>query len=274
MKLSPLTIIIIGLMFFFPMLSLGYFMYWVPNNTEADMYAKNLEDLNTEAGKLPQAKKRRDEAIAKVKAAANEWQSYVVDRTPPKGLPEGIDLSVNAYQLTVDVQTFRNSIQKAINAQMRTGGVKVLNGPAIPEIDPNQPANSTLASFFNYPAIAFPVVIFDLGTVTVQGTMKQIFDNMRGWSRMPHYLAVADGLRLDGTSPVLTGTYNLSVVGYIRGHEIAPSVAEASGGGSGGAMGAMAAGMPPGMPPGMMGGPRGAAGGPPAGAGARGKADD
>jgi len=56
-------------------------------------------------------------------------------------------------------------------------------------------------------------------------------------------LAVADGLNLTGTAPILTGTYNLSVVGYIRSNIVYPGVKEGApttmpaGGGGGGAPG-------------------------------------
>ena len=51
---------------------------------------------------------------------------------------------------------------------------------------------------------------------------------------MPNYLAVADGLQITGTTPTMTGRYNLSIVAYIRGDKIAPPVPEggASGGGA------------------------------------------
>lgn len=248
MKLSPITIIILGFMVCIPLVCFGFFMHWMPNKAEEKLNRDILEQLNTEIGKKKKAIERRQKAVDMVNVAADDWQRIVSQRTPPKSLSSGgIDLSVNPYQLTVDVQTYRNSIQKAVNAQMHAGHVKIINGPAIPDIDPNQSASAVLAGFFNYPAISFPVVIFDLGTITVQGTMSQIFDHVRAWARMPHYLAVADGLRLDGTSPVLTGTYNLSIVGYIRGKKIAPAIEEASAPSSSGFGG-------PGIPGGFPGG--------------------
>ena len=132
-------------------------------------------------------------------------------------------------------------------------------------VDSSTPANQLLASFFNYPAIPFPVVIFDFGTITVQGTYRQIMDHVRAYKNMPNYLAVTDGLRIDGTSPNLTGTYNLSIVGFIRAKKIAPAVNEGVASGSTGAAGGGfgASGPPPGMGPGGIGpgGVRGGGGG-------------
>ena len=120
---------------------------------------------------------------------------------------------MNEYQLAIVVPTFRNSMQKMLNNQVKAGGVKVITGPSIP-LAPTDPTK-ILLSYFNYPALP-PVVIFDLGTVTVQGTYQQISDNIKAWTRMPHFLAVADGLRLTGTSPQLTGTYSVSIVGFLQ----------------------------------------------------------
>jgi hypothetical protein len=166
----------------------------------------------------------------------------------------GINLNVNAFQLAVDTRRFRNNVQRAVNKQVISGGVKVLSLAPIPGIDVNAPANSILASYYNYPTIAFPVVIYDLGQVEVEGTYEQILANVRSWSRMPRYLAVADGLTLSGTAPRLRGTYNVSIVGYIRTNGIFPPVPEA----------ASAAATGPG------GGPPSSFGGPPPGSGGRG----
>lgn len=104
-------------------------------------------------------------------------------------------------------------MQKMLNQQVKAGGIRVISGPTIPP-PPGDPTQ-ILLSYFNYPGLP-PVVIFDLGTVTVQGTYQQITDNIEAWSNMPHFLAVADGLKLQGTSPILTATYQVSIVGFLQ----------------------------------------------------------
>jgi hypothetical protein len=103
---------------------------------------------------------------------------------------------------------------------------------------PTGNATQVVETYFNYPAIRFPVAVFDLGQVTVQGTYGQITENVRSWSDMPRYLAVASDLQITGTSPRLTGTYNVTVVAYIRGDKISAPVPEVAGavviGGQGG----------------------------------------
>lgn len=215
---------------------------YLPNIQDRDFHRTVAEATEAEANKLPAAKKRLERAKEIVQEKANDWQEVVAARTPPNSLAAGgIDMSVNAWQLVVDTPKFRNSIQNAVNRQVKTGGVEVLNGPRVPSPDMN--GSTIVANYFNYPAIPFPVVIFDFGTITVRGTYAQIMENVRSWSDMPNYLAVADGLAINGTAPILTGTYNLSMVGYIRGDKIFPTVPEggaapaaggAAGGGGGG----------------------------------------
>jgi len=263
MKLGRFAIMMIGILVCVGFLSWGFFYNMIPNNKEVELLDKATKDNNDQAALMPGAKKRVDQAKQMVNAKAKAWSAYVITRTPPTTVRDGgIDLSVNAWYLAIDTPKFRDNIQRAVNAQVKKGGVKVVNSPLVPLLDPTMPANQILASFYNYPAIKFPVVIFDFGTITVQGTYKQIMDNVRAYKYMPHYLAVTDGLRIDGTSPNLTGTYNLTIVGFIRGKKIAPSVNEgaatsAAGGFGGGGFGGPGGGMPPGVPGMGRGGPGG-----------------
>ncbi|MBS1723521.1 MAG: hypothetical protein JSS66_11270 [Armatimonadetes bacterium] len=242
MKLSPLTIFVVGISVVFAavMVTLSIFL---PNVEEAKYKNEEANKLIIEANKQQQANDKVKKAIADVQKMAEDWQKVVAVKTP-----RGINLHANRWQLTNDSVAFRNQIQRALNAQLKHGGVTVVNGPRIP--DP--PANAAqIVEYYNYPAIRFPVLIFDLGQVTVRGTYSQITENMRGWTNMPNYLAVADGLQLTGTTPTMTGTYNLTLVAYIRSDLIAPPVPEGGSGGGGN------------NGPGVPGGPsRGGGGGP------------
>lgn len=237
-------------------LSYAVFMWWIPKTS----YAASLDDytskLKTEADKLPAAKKKLEKAQEEVQKKAAEWQAVVADKTPPASLAGGgIDLSVNPYQLTVDARKFRDSVQRAVNAQLKKGGVTVVAAPSIPE--PTDDPGTILADFFNYPAARFPVCIFELGQVTVRGTYAQISSHMASWSSMPNYLATAGGLTLTGTSPDLTANYSLVVLAFLRGDEMSVSVPS-----GGAAAGGTGAGMPGAFgPPGGV----GAQGGPPVG---------
>lgn len=249
MKLSPLTIILIGVSILIMALSYGFFQHWMPNSTEAGYYRDYAAQLEAEGNKLPAAENRLKKAEEMVTTKANEWRAVVATKTPlPDVNSRGVNLNVDGWQLTVDTKKFRDNIQRAVNAQLVKGGVRVVGaGPQVPM--PTDNASEVLASFYNYPAIAFPVVILDLGQVTVQGTEAQIMANVRAWKNMPRYLAVADGLTITGTSPNLRGTYSVTLVGYIRGRQIFPAVPE------GGA--APATGVPGAPGPGGPGGGRG-----------------
>lgn len=237
MKIGALPIFLIGLAVGLIALSYGFFKEWKPNKLETQYQNDLRQQYEIEGAKMATAEKRVEKAKEMVNEKAAQWRTVVQAHTPTESVNSGgINLAVNAWQLTVDAKKFRNNVQRAVNAQVRSGGVVVPNGPSVPA--PDEAAASIVANYFNYPAIPFPVVIFDLGTVTVQGTYAQITANVRSWSRMQKYLAVADGLAITGTSPNLTGTYNLTVVGYIRGDKVYPAVPEgAAGTGGAGAAG-------------------------------------
>lgn len=258
MKLGRFAILMIGIMIFIAASSWGYFYCYMPNSKEVGLLNDNKALNDAEAAKMPKAKARFELAKKMIDLKADDWRAIVETRTPPMDLAHGgIDLSVNPWQLAVDTPKYRDSVQRAVNAQIKKGGIKVISAPLVPPTDANAPVNQILSSVFNYPALKFPVVIFDFGTITVQGTYQQILANVRAYKNMPNYLAVTDGLRIDGTSPNLTGTYNLTVVGFIRTKSLAPDVPEGAAVASTG-FGGMGGGMAPG------------AGGPPAGIGSRG----
>jgi len=232
MKFSGWTIVIIGLCLGLSALSYALFQVYLPYKTAADYNRDYKIELQAQADKMPAAKKRVQTAMAMVTEAANRWNAFVATKTPPNNIASGgINLNVNQYQLTVDSLKFRNNAQRAFNHQVHVGGVKIVSAPEIPQ--PSDSEKDILAAYYNYSAFSFPVVLWELGSITVTGTYKQITDNVRAWSRMPRYLAVVDGLRIDGTSPNLTASYNVTLVGFIRASQVyaPPPAGEASGGG-------------------------------------------
>ncbi len=253
MKLAPWTILLIGIAVFLVAITYGLFQHYIPNSTETRYYNEYAEALQVEADKMPAAKKRLDNAVKLVQQSGMEWQEVVERKTPPRNLRQGgIDLAVNRWQLTVDAPKFRDSIQRAVNAQLKRGGVEVLTGPTVPAFSTS--AKDIVETGFNYPAIKFPVAIYDFGQIQVRGTLAQIFANYQAWASMPNYIAVVDGLAINGTSPKLVGTYNLTVVAYIRAPKPSGPVPEGGGGDANGGGGGGGGGAAPG------GGPRGSVG--------------
>lgn len=220
MKLSPLTIILIGLSVAIIAVSYGYFHSYAPKSVEISQKETELDQLVTQNRQGERVKQRVEKAIADVREKGDQWAAVVATSTPGTNIHAGgINLAVNAYQLTVDSRIYRDSVQKAVNNQLKKGGVRVVSGLRVPD-PPDDP--DSIFGYYSYPTAGTPVVIFDLGATTVEGTYSQIMANVRSWASMPNYLAVASGLSLSGTSPRLTGTYNVTIVGFIKGKAIGP----------------------------------------------------
>jgi len=252
MKISPWVWLVVGVCVAVIALSYSLFQHVLPNQAQAKKFTEWGEKLAAEEAKMPQAKKRLEDAKQLVADTSDEWQRVIAARTPPQSVSEGgINLQVNRYQLTVHSLYFRDSMQRAVNRQIKSGGVLVVSGPRVP--NPPETPDEIMPTYYNYPTTKFPVVIFDLGTVTVRGTWDQISENVRSWSRMPNYLAVADGLQITGTSPNLTATYNLSMVAFIRGKKLAPEVGAGAALASNPAGGGFGGGVPGGVPAGIPG---------------------
>lgn len=254
MKLTRLTILSIGLFLGLTAVAFFVFQHVLPNIEETRNYRENAQLLRAEINKSGLAKQRVEDAVTLISEKADEWNAIMARHSLPGSLAAGgIDLAVNEYQLTVDARRFRNSVQAQLNRQLKYGGVQVI-GPEIPM--PTDDAASVLASYFNYSSFGFPAVLYNLGQVTVTGTFDQIMTHVRGWSNMPNFLAVADGLQISGISPNMTGTYNLTIVGFIQSERVFPPIGGAAA--TAGTTGTTAPGGPPagvnvpGVPPGQV----------------------
>ena len=69
-----------------------------------------------------------------------------------------------------------------------------------------------------------------LRVVVTTYRLSIIAQNIMAWSDMPDYFAVADGLTISGTSPELSATYNVVIVGFVPGG-VAPALAAVAAGG-------------------------------------------
>lgn len=255
MKISGWAWLVAGICISVAIFSVLFFRFIQPNNQEAAAIEDHAEALQIEANKMGAAQQRVEKAKEEVERISAAWQMVVAEKTKPSDLSQGgINLGVNPWQLTKDARVYRNNVQRAVNYQVKRGGVTVVNGPTV--ADPSESHLDILATYFNYPAASFPVAIFNLGTVTVEGSYEQIKANVQSWSSMPGYLATTDGLTIQGTGRELTATYNLVVVAFIRGDALPPALL---GGGEGNQQPANNGGNAPAPGPG---GPRGGGGGP------------
>jgi hypothetical protein len=216
MKIPTVTSVIVGLSLSLAALSVGYFMFYQPNMQEKQWHDEYAQQLQEEINKKPRAEERVATVLREFVDAKNEWAAIAARKTPPANIAQGgISLAVNRWQLVLDARKYRNALQSALNRQVRTGGVTVVTGPQVPMFSEN--ATDIVERDFQYPAQPYPVLVLDLGAVTVKGTMQQIMRNFESWPSLPNYLVVSDGLRISGTSPNLTGTYAVSLVGFVRG---------------------------------------------------------
>jgi hypothetical protein len=220
-KLSGWVWLVAGIFIGLAIVSYGFFQFYVPDATEAEMINRYADNLQIEADKIPATERRIENAVARVEEMADIWRE-----TSTRKSANGsgfIDLTQNPLALTVNAPAYRDKVQTAVNRQVKVGGVTVISGPFVQR--PSNDAQSLLNNYFNYSRLPFPVVLFELGTVTIQGTFAQISRNVQAWSEMPDYFAVVDGLAITGTSPELTATYNVTIVGFPPGGASGPLAA-------------------------------------------------
>jgi hypothetical protein len=213
MKISPFTILVACIAISMIVLTYG-FSKRQPTMVTVENYNKYRDAMRTEQAKWPQAVAKVQAATKQGQQVVNDWNAIAATHTMPASPdPLGIDLTIDGYRLATLMPQYRNKIQALVNNQVKIGGVTVVQGPVVPL--PPASGDQVVSGYFHFPQIDSPVLVFDLGTITVTGTYQQIADNVKAWKNMPHFLAVADGLRLQGTSPKLTGTYAVSIVGFV-----------------------------------------------------------
>jgi hypothetical protein len=228
-KLSGWVWILCGIFIGLTLISYGYFQFYAPDTKEAELTNAYADQLRVEAAKVPATEQRIENAKLRVQQAADEWRAITANKSA--GGAGFIDLTQDPLALTVNAPSYRDKVQRAVNSQVRAGGVTVVNGPLIP-VPGNDPTN-LLNTYFNYSTLFYPVVIFEPGTVTVRGTFDQIARNVTSWSNMRDYFVVVDGLQITGTLPELTATYNLVLLGYIPGGVAGPLAQPVVTGGTG-----------------------------------------
>ena len=214
-KLSPLTIVIVGVAFM-AMIFLGFWFLKInPERQEIHYFSDKSSELDgiiSESSKKAAVERVR-EARQKVRDAEVAWKQVTSWRTPSAGT---INMTPNRWQLVVNTRRWHSKAEADLNRWARRGGVTLVTPARLLVPYPTDQPNDLVQYYFNYPALPFPVAIWDMGTVTVQGTWDQIMTNVRGWSQIPGYIASVRGLSLSGTGSRLTGTYGLTVVVYVN----------------------------------------------------------
>lgn len=150
----------------------------------------------------------------------------------------------------IDISNFIRGSQQLWNEQVLVLGPMVEHflredtSVQVTQANITLPAPSTDPNQVNRKVFEFP-----LGTITVQGTFKNILAHVERWNKFKR-LVVADGLSLSGVSPRLTGTYTLTAYIFTQGDASkaiqVPQATNANGGFGGGFGGP--GGMPEGEP--------------------------
>jgi hypothetical protein len=214
-RLSALTFVIVGVVLMAMIFAGFWFLKINPEREEIHYYAdKSLElDSITSQDSQSRAVERVRNAMQQVRDAEVEWKQVSSWRTPPAGT---FNLTPNRWQLVVNARRWHIKAEADLNRWIRRGGVTLVSPPRVLVPYPTDQPNDLVQFYFNYPALPFPVAIWDLGTVTVQGTWEQIMTNGRSWSQLPGYLVSVRGLSITGTGSRLQGTYGLTAVVYVN----------------------------------------------------------
>lgn len=219
-KLSPLTFVVCGVVLIavtwagFWFLSIGKIREEITGWEEHNEQLRQIVSDTT----VRRVQERVRKALEKVHQAQVQWKQIAATRTPSMGR---INLAVNRWQLTVNARRWHPTVERDLRRWILRSGVRVIApvqdgqiGPFVPY--PTENPNELVEFYFNYPALPFPVCVWDLGEITVEGTFDQILNHVRSWSRIPGYVACARGLAITGTGSRLKGTYNLIVVAFIN----------------------------------------------------------
>jgi hypothetical protein len=223
-----------------------YFLMIKPDSAALDLQNQRNEELQAVVDSRSRAQERVDTANEEQRKVMREWARYIARKSPPKST---INLDQDRWRLTTQFRTFRTKLSDDLASFMRKSGVEVLAPPTVPDFGDNP--NKLVTDYFHYGTLKFPCAVLSCGTVSVRGTFERILRHVERWNDLPNYIALADGLTLQGTSPNLIGTYNLLVIVYPRGEHInADAVPWITGAGEAAGMGAMpgVGGMPGGAP--------------------------
>ncbi|MCH8274882.1 MAG: hypothetical protein IH851_08830 [Armatimonadetes bacterium] len=223
-RLSPITFIICGAVLI--AITWGGFWFFSIDKTRKEVaYWKEqnelLDDITSRESQ-DDARERVKLAYEMVQAAEVQWKEIAEKRTPSVGR---FNLSGNRWQATVEARRWHGEVERDLKRWIAGSGVTLTGpvedgqlGPFVPY--PTELPNELVEFYFNFPALEFPVAIWDLGTLTVEGTWEQITNHVRSWSDIPGYVASVRGLAITGTGRRLEATYGLVVIAYINTPEV------------------------------------------------------
>ncbi|MEO7453602.1 MAG: hypothetical protein ABIV13_02430 [Fimbriimonadales bacterium] len=214
-RLSALTYVIVGVVLMAMIFGGFWFLKIRREKEEIGYYAKKSAELDVINSQDSQnrAVERVRNAMQQVRDAEVAWKQVTSWRTPAAGT---FNMTPNRWQLVVNTRRWHGRAEADLNRWVRRNGVTMTSPARLLVPYPTDQPNDLVQFYFNYPALPFPVAIWDMGTITVQGTWDQIMQNVRSWSTIPGYIASVRGLSITGTGSRLQGTYGLTVVVYVN----------------------------------------------------------
>jgi hypothetical protein len=218
-KLSALTYIVVAAV----LIAVTWAGFWLqkigPDSTEIGYWQEQNEKLDTIISPASQkrAQNRVREALQKKYEAELNWKRVVEARTPPESQ---INMIPHRWQVVVDARRWHGRVERDVNAWFRKTNVRLIDPLVVTVPYPTDRPNELIQYYFNYPAFPFPICIWDLGVITVEGSYERIMAHIRSWSRMPNYIASVRGLSLTGTGNSLRGTYGLTLLAYVNTKEV------------------------------------------------------
>ena len=214
-RLSSLTYIVCGIVLV--LITWAGFWFFSIDKTNKEIaswqaYDQKLDQVISQPSHKA-ASERVRKAYETVYAAEMAWKQIADTRTVSAGR---INLVPHRWQSTVNVRKWKPMVEQDLNNWVRRGGVRLLSPPAITLPVPTDVANYLVATYFNFPALKFPVVFWPIGKVTVEGTYDHIMSHVRSWSKIPGYVASVRGLGISGGGNRLRGSYDLLVLGFVN----------------------------------------------------------
>ncbi|MDX1931918.1 MAG: hypothetical protein SFU56_04875 [Capsulimonadales bacterium] len=155
------------------------------------------------ADTMPAKQQDRKKAETEVAEAKRDWVRYEaalmpnIDLANPNGGLYGAMRQLWIEQIKVLGPKVESFLKKDRKVQILQAGFSLPPPPT----DPNQ----VNRKFFAY----------DLGTVAVMGTFKNVLDHVSRWNQFDR-LVLADGLTLSGNSPRLVGQYRITCFEFTR----------------------------------------------------------
>ncbi len=227
-KLTKIQVIVIGVVVTL-IVGVGMFFLLIrPRAQQLNELETKLQEREAVAARKPQAEKDLQRAKLENLQARLDYRHYEVTKMPAVSFSDRTEGMIAMWRERSEV------LGPMVEHWPRKFGVDLLNDIPIP------PASSDPNSY------ADGLIRIPIGPISVRGDYHSILRHLKGWNKFGRLVQV-EPMSLSGVSPVLTATYNATILIFPRG-KIGPNVAMAAAGQQGGAAATSASASPPPLP--------------------------